>query len=172
MTSHSGESRCPGCGLVMPVGNPIPYDGYFNASDECWSLFTEVIGREFSNAALFGQVHQLTVDAYAVQHSGGRHPDKSIDIHLAGLCLVLDRGFSPTAVAPRLQKLASRVRDWPHLEPPPSDAWKQAIFDVAKAGDHIAAVREWSAGVWAGWGRERHEAIASLVDANGIAVHR
>src|SRR3954453_23307682 len=50
MSEDSSQSRCPGCGLVMPAGNPIPYDGYFNASVECWSLFTEVIGREFSNA--------------------------------------------------------------------------------------------------------------------------
>src|SRR5438270_13877471 len=88
-------SRCPGCGLRMPAGSAIRYDGYFNSSDECWSVFTEVIGREFSNAVLFGQVHHLTVEAYAVQHPGGAHPDKSIDIHLAGLYLMLERNIAP-----------------------------------------------------------------------------
>ncbi len=52
---------------------------------ECWQLYTEVLGDQFSNIVLFGQVHQLTVDAYAVQHSGGGHPDKSTAVHLSGL---------------------------------------------------------------------------------------
>ncbi|MEA2336312.1 MAG: hypothetical protein QOE82_319 [Thermoanaerobaculia bacterium] len=38
----------------MPADPRATYDGYFNCSPECWSVFTEVIGREFSNAVLFG----------------------------------------------------------------------------------------------------------------------
>ncbi len=149
----------------MPAGSAIPYDGYFNASAECWSVFAEVVGTEFSNAVLFGQVHQLTVDAYAVQHAGGRHPDKSVDIHLAGLCLVLDRGVAPTAVAPQLQALASVTADWPHLDPPAIE-WRRTIFDVAMADDHVGAVREWSADVWKAWSpqRERVEALLAALD--------
>jgi hypothetical protein len=154
----------------MPPTGVATYDGYFNTSQECWSVFTEVIGAEFSNAALFGRVHQLTVDAYAVQHAGGRHPDKSVDVHLTGLYLVLERGLPPTSVAPLLQKLASRVREWPHFEPP-SIVWSSTIFDVAMADDHVSAVREWSAGVWAGWSAHR-DAIASFIDAHGLAAHR
>ena len=78
------ESTCPGCGLRMPVSEGAAYDGYYNTSPECWSVYTEVLGAEYSNPVLFGQVHQLTVDTYAVQHPGGLHPDKSIAIHLAG----------------------------------------------------------------------------------------
>jgi hypothetical protein len=164
MTSHSAESRCPGCGLVMPAGSAIPYDGYFNASNECWSVFTEVVGREFSNAVLFGQVHHLTVEAYAVQHAGGPHPDKSIDIHLAGLYLMMERSVRPSAVAPYMQKLADRVRDWPHFDPPAPDRWEQTIFDVAIANDHVAAVSEWSAGVWEAWSAQR-QGITALLQA-------
>ena len=161
------DSRCPGCGLTMPANDRTTYDGYFNASPECWSVFTEVIGAEFSNAVLFGQVHQLTVDAYAVQHAGARHPDKSVDVHLAGLYLVLERGIPPTSVAPLLQLLATRVREWPHFDPP-SVVWPRTIFDIATADDHVAAVREWSAGVWAGWGAW-HEAVAQFAAAAGVA---
>ena len=154
----------------MPATNVATYDGYFNTSQECWSLFTEVIGAEFSNAVLFGQVHQLTVDAYAVQHAGGRHPDKSVAVHLTGLYLVIERGIPPTSVAPLLQQLATRVREWPHFAPP-SVVWPRTIFDVAMADDHANAVREWSAGVWEGWG-EWHEAVAKLLNSYGIAEHR
>ncbi len=148
----------------MPPTAAATYDGYFDTSQECWSVFTEVIGAEFSNAALFGKVHQLTVDAYAVQHVGGRHPDKSVCIHLTGLYLVLERGIPPPSVAPYLQQLASRVHDWPHFYPP-SVVWSRTIFDIATADDHAAAVREWAAGVWAGWCGS-HRAIAQLGSAH------
>ncbi|HEV7572088.1 MAG TPA: DUF5946 family protein [Thermoanaerobaculia bacterium] len=162
MTSDSTESHCPGCGLTMPAGNAIPYDGYFNASAECWSVFTEVLGREFSEGASFGQLQHLTAEAYAVQHAGGQHPDKSVGLHLAGLFLMVERGIAPASVAPYMQKLAERVRDWRHLDAPPSDGWKQTIFDVAMADDHVAAVRKWSAEVWEAWSPQRDRVTALL----------
>ena len=55
------ESTCPGCGLRMPVSDTAAYEGYYNTSPECWDVYTEVLGSDFSNAVLFGQVHQLTV---------------------------------------------------------------------------------------------------------------
>jgi hypothetical protein len=149
---------------MMPASERATYDGYFNASPECWMLFTEVIGAEFSNAVLFGQVHQLTVDAYAVQHAGGRHPDKSVAVHLAGLHLAVERGIPPTSIAPYLQQLATKVREWPHFEPP-SLRWTRTIFDVAMAEDHIAAVREWSREVWREWAHH-HALIAEFVAAH------
>jgi len=148
----------------MPPTGAATYDGYFNTSQECWSVFTEVIGAEFSKAAIFGQVHHLTVEAYAVQHAGGHHPDKSVGVHLAGLYLMMERKIPPALVAPYMQKLAARVREWPHFEPP-SIVWPRTIFDVAAADDHVAAVREWSAGVWAAWGRH-HEAVAQFVSTH------
>src|SRR5260370_6277984 len=93
------------------------YDRQFHASAECWSLFEEVLAAEFQNPILFRQVHQLTVDTYAVQHAGGRHPDKSVCVHLVGLHLVLEKDVAPAEVPPRLQRLA-RQASWPHLDPP------------------------------------------------------
>lgn len=154
----AGTRACPGCGLQMPRSGR-DYDRKFNASAECWSLFEEVIGREYENAVLFGQVHQITVDTYAVQHAGGDHPDKSVCIHLVGLCLVHERGLKPTEVPPRLQRLAARG-SWPHLEPPVART-ALTIFDVALADpplDHAARVREWSAQVWEAW--SPHHAVA------------
>ncbi len=103
------ETTCPGCGLKMPRRDTASYDGYYNTTPECWEVYTEVLSAEFSNAVLFGQVHQLTVDAYAVQHAGGPHPDKSVGVHLAGLYLVLVRGIRPMNVPRLLQDLARQV---------------------------------------------------------------
>jgi hypothetical protein len=158
------ESTCPGCGLRMPVSDRTIYEGYYNASPECWGVYTEVLGAEFGNAVLFGQVHQLTVDAYAAQHPGGIHPDKSVAVHLTGLHLVLDRGVAPTSVARQLQSLALTIREWPHFTPP-ADRGRLTVCDVALSDDadgHIKSVREWAGLVWRAWG-QHHGAVAALV---------
>src|SRR6185436_10586047 len=158
---------CPGCGIEMPRSERH-YDRKFNASAECWSLFEEVITAEFQNAVLFGQVHQLTVDAYAVQHAGGSHPDKSVCTHLVGLYLVLERGVKPVDVPPRFQRLARR-KDWPHLERP-EPAAKLTVRDVAVADSpevHASRVRAWAEAVWRSWALHHHVAreLAGTLDA-------
>lgn len=152
------RTRCPGCGLEMPKG-ASPYDGYYHASDECWSLFGEVIGVEFSNAVLFGAVHQLTVDAYAVQHAGGNHPDKSVTVHLVGLYLALEAGIPVWQVAGRLQRLAEGRRVWPTWTPP-EVRWPMNILSVALSDDlsqHRHRVLTWSAIVWESWSHHHDE---------------
>lgn len=142
---------CPGCGLEMALGERA-YDRKYHASAECWSVFEGVLAAEFENPALFGQVHQLTVDTYCVQHAGGRHPDQSVCIHLVGLYLMLERGLAPVEVPPLLQRLAGRTV-WPHLDPPAPCAGL-TVYDVATADSaqaHVARVREWAAQVWRAW---------------------
>ena len=162
MTSTGGAMQaCPGCGLEMPRSGAA-YDRKFHASAECWSLFEEVIAKEFQNAVLFAQAHQLTVDAYAAQHAGGRHPDKSVCIHLTGLHLALERGLAPLERPRRMQALAARTT-WPHFEPPTERA-SLTICDVALADgpeEHAARVREWAAQVWKIW-RPHHGAVREL----------
>lgn len=146
------------------------YDGYYHASAECWSVYTEVLGVEYSNAVLWGQVHQLTVDTYAVQHAGGPHPDKSVGIHLSGLYLVLDRGVRPPLVPPVLQRLAATIKVWPHFPPPESDR-DITIWDVAVAAspqDHADTVRKWARQVWVAW-TPYHANIAALVTRHASA---
>lgn len=153
---------CPGCGLERPPGSPS-YDGYFNTSPGCWSVFGEVLAAEFQDGVLFGRVHQLTVDAYAVQHAGGPHPDKSVCTHLVGLHLVLKQGLAPMAVAARLQRLVGGLSSWPHLTPP-SARGPLTVFDVASAKspeEHVHRVREWATQVWNAW-QPHHTAVAAL----------
>ncbi|MCM3904937.1 MAG: DUF5946 family protein [Pyrinomonadaceae bacterium] len=144
------------------------YDRKFHASAECWSVFEEVLAVEFQNAVLFGQVHQLTVDAYAVQHAGGKHPDKSVCVHLVGLYLMLEWGVAPVEVPPLLQHLASGT-SWLHLDPPEARA-SLTVYDVAVAEGaqmHALRVREWAAQVWRAWS-PHHDAAREL--ARGLIV--
>lgn len=157
----------------MPKSDTAVYHGYFNTSPECWSVFTEVLGAEFGNAVIFGQVHQLTVDSYAVQHAGGVHPDKSVAVHLTGLHLVLGRGIRPTNVPKFLQLLVADVKTWPNFSPP-SHRGRLTAFDVTctrSMEGHMNAVRAWAGQVWKAWS-EHHGAIADFVDRHlGSRVH-
>lgn len=158
----ASSSRCPGCGLELPRSD-FPYTGYFHASRECWSVYTEILAREFQDAVVFGRVHQLTVDAYAVQHAGGPQSDKSVGVHLVGLYLVLERGLTPPEVPPHLQRLVPRVSRWPHFEPP-VERGASTVRDVAAASssmEHAARARAWAEEVWRAW-RTHHASIAEL----------
>jgi len=156
---------CPGCGLVEPASGRA-YDRKFHASAECWALFDQVLAAEFQNAVLFGRAHQMTVDAYAVQHAGGPHPDKSVCVHLAGLCLVFERGVAPVEVPKFLRRIVGVTDRWPHLEPPATRQYGgRTVRDVVRAEDpdrHIATVRAWASEVWEAW-RPHHAAARSLV---------
>lgn len=162
------HSPCPGCGLVLPSGNTVAYDGYYNTSTACWSVYTEVLAAEYSDAVLFGQVHQLTVDTYAAQHAGGGHPDKSVGIHLAGLHLAFEGGVKPPDIPPLLQRLAQSIEQWPHYEPPALPDDVPTVFDVALAEDmseHIDRSKAWARRVWTAWA-PHHNAVADLVTRN------
>jgi hypothetical protein len=163
-------STCPGCGLVRPASDLV-YDRKFNASAECWALFEQAIAEEFQNPAIFGPAHQITVDAYAVQHAGGRHPDKSVCIHLVGLYWTIERALAPTDVPPRLQRLAGRATSWPHFEVPAARA-SLTVHDVVLASGapeaHVRAVRAWGRAVWDVW-EVHHEAVRRLAEPAGGA---
>ena len=151
MSTKTTTTTCPGCGLVRPRGDRA-YDRKYNASAECWAVFEQVIAAEFENAPLFAQVHQRSIDAYALQHAGGAHPDKSVCIHLVGLYLVIEKALAPMAAPPIMQRVAQR-KEWPHLEPPTERA-VLTVADVVVGGtqeEHAASVRTWSDAVWRTW---------------------
>jgi hypothetical protein len=122
----------------MPHRDAGTYHGYYNASPECWLVYTE--------------------------HAGGPHPDKSVDVHLCGLHLVLVEGMKPVAVPPMLQRIASAVDAWPHFDPPPQIGGI-TVWDVALSkamSDHIETVMRWARLVWGSWS-EHHDAVAEFV---------
>ncbi len=159
---ESRVTTCPGCGLELPATGR-EYDRKFHSSAECWAVYEEVLAREYQSPALFGQVHQLTVDAYSVQHAGGAHPDKSVSIHLVGLYLAIEKGVRQDPLHPFFRRLAKRT-SWPRLDPPAERAGL-TVRDVARADSpraHAETVREWAEEVWRIWAPHR-ETAASLV---------
>lgn len=114
----SGAGACPGCGALLPA-EAGPTHAYMRSSPACWARFGEILAREFSDPAYFA-LHQLTVDAYAVQHPGGadRRAIQSVGLHLMTLCMVLEEGADPRN-GPRLHTPPSRRRATDSCTSPP-----------------------------------------------------
>ncbi len=152
---------CGACFRRDPTAVP---HRYIPAAPECWSCFGVVLAREYENPALFGAVHQLTVDAYAAQHPLGQ-PAKSLTAHLVSLYAILERGVS----GPHTIKAFVDSRPaFPEL-PVPREFGPLTIADVAAARDaaeHGDLVRQWAAQVWTAWAPARAE-IAALLEATG-----
>ena len=148
----SAEGRCPGCGLTLPPEEG-PVHPYMTSSAACWARFGEVLAIEFSDPAWFG-VHQVTVDAYAVQHPGqpGRRSIQSVALHLMTLGMVCEREMDP-ADAPRLHKRMAHGPGFTWLEPPSMEGLL-TVVDVLGARDpqeHERRVMAWGLDVWEAW---------------------
>ncbi|MDQ2853494.1 MAG: DUF5946 family protein [Chloroflexota bacterium] len=145
---------CPGCGAIVPDVEETRRHTYVGSAPFCWLLYSEVLAREYGDYR-YSPVHQLSVDAYAVQHPGvpERRAAQSVAVHLVGLCLTLERGRG-AAELPRLrQSLASRKRVFPWLEPPPS-VGDLTIVDIHAAETpeaHQDLVATWAGSAWQAW---------------------
>ncbi len=154
---------CPGCGLVSPAHDG-PTHPYVLSSPACWATYGTVLAREYEDPE-YGRRHQVTVDAYAVQHPGvaERRSIQSVAVHLITLCLVLEDGADPQA-GPRLHKRLAGKPSFKWLEPPRPNG-TLTIADVAQAGSpkkHIEMVEAWSRNVWEAW-RSYHSTIRAWI---------
>jgi hypothetical protein len=163
---QAASTLCPGCGLRLPATG-LSWDPKLFASPECWQVYGEVAGFELAHPDLVVRFHQLAVDAYGAQHSGGDGRGIRVAYSLVGLHLALDRGWSGVAVRSAHQGMGRPQPSWPAFVRPPGSA-TQTVLDVALAGSragsiagHASAVQHWAAGVWAEWA-PRHAEVAAL----------
>jgi hypothetical protein len=127
---------------------------YIGSAPGCFLLYSEVLAREYGDFR-YAPAHQLTVDAYAVQHPGvpERRAARSVAIHLVGLCLTLERGRGPLELPRLRQALAPSQRGFPWLAPPAS-VGVRTILDVHAASspeEHRARVDRWARSAWEAW---------------------
>ena len=157
---------CFSCGAPVPdIDGPV--HRYMDSSPGCWAIFGEVLTREYSDYA-YAAHHRLTVDAYAVQHPGKPSPQTiaSVAVHLARLCLVLERGVPIDYATRVMQKLTKHKSMFFWLEPP-SHMGPLTVLDVWEAEDavsHIKAVSDWASSAWSAW-EKHHDQIRKWIDA-------
>ncbi len=163
-----GFVPCPGCGALVPDDDG-PIHAYLGASPGCWSKWGRFQARAYGVPG-FGRVQPLAVDAYAVQHPGGpdRRAVQSVWVHLASICLILERGGSPADGIRLKQRLLERPHHFERLEPPAAPSW-MTIAHVEAAPDLAleATVERWAASVWAAWAAH-HDAVRVLLDRASV----
>jgi hypothetical protein len=160
MTTSEEFVACVGCGALVPDTDGANH-AYLGCSPGCWAIFREVLAREYSDYQ-YASVHNLSVDAYAIQHPATQSPKtiQSAAVHLISLYFQLEQGY-PSARAARAKQEAIQHRDkFAWLEPPAS-LGAITVLDVHAAQDaasHIDMVSQWARGAWEAW-QEYHETV-------------
>ena len=162
-TSNIQGDRCPGCGLVAPATSG-PVHPYVASSAACWAIYGGVLAREYEDRE-YGRLHQVTVDAYAVQHPGvpERRTIQSVAIHLITLCLFFEQRLDPKA-GPALHKRLADHSSFQWLKPP-SPNGTMTIAEVARASDadeHLRLVDMWARDIWTAW-RFHHATVRTWI---------
>lgn len=154
MTESTDLRACFSCGARVPESDVAPPD-HVHSSPGCWAVYGEVLAREYENPALMAN-HQLTVDAYALQHPGDGHAERaarrSVYLHLIGLCAVLERELPPYRATRLIKKVAESGFE-PQWFEPPVELGEVTVADVHDAGpaEHLEAVERWARSVWQAW---------------------
>lgn len=154
MPTSEMYSTCPGCGLVHPAPDNTTYE-FKGASPACAMLFSEVVGREYSDYR-YSRVHNLTVDTYAVQHDHAPESPrviKSVAVHLITLYLQLEQDWTSAEAGMGKQRAAEFASEFVWLAPP-EERGQLTIAGVYRAADaeaHVDAVQRWSRSVWQSW---------------------
>lgn len=145
------QIKCPGCSLVLPKTDMIT-TLRFHASQECMVKFAELSGFTLSlNDPDF--IHQLAVDAYGAQHSGGETKNITTAFALIGLFLFFERGFTGRQVQLAHLRISKIRKDWPRFDPP-SHQYPLTVMNILDARSDktkIEILRKWAFSVWKQW---------------------
>ncbi len=132
------SETCAGCGLELrPVDTPT--HAYIGASPSCWSLYGELLAREYTDWD--PDAHRLSADTYAVQHPGGDDRRAAVG------------GISPDRVASRARAgfrerrtVTAAIEEFPRLESPRPNG-TLTVRDVLDG----TSVEDWARDVWHAW---------------------
>lgn len=146
--------RCNSCGLVTPISEIGVTHRYLQSSAGCWEKYGELLAREYENYE-YMTVHSLTVDAYALQHTGEENAQNknSIYVHLASLYCYFDLGMELSMLPKRKQEITKFKSNFEWLQCPAnlSDITVADILEVKSSDQHKARVNEWAAYVYNEW---------------------
>lgn len=112
-------------------------------------------------------IHQVVVDAYAVQHLNkkGLTPIQKI-FALYGLCQVIENGLTGYEVQQEHIRISRKkvVIDWPEL-PDFQPSFALDVGDVLSALDRVQATFDWAGDAWAAWA-PAHEIVRNFIRKN------
>jgi hypothetical protein len=154
-------TTCPGCGLDRPAQDTPPTDRY-NASAECWHLFTELTGETMARTDP-EFAHQHCVDAYGAQHAGGPTKPITTAFALIGLHLAIDEDYTGREIQQVHMELGEADREWPQFTPPeqPGEYTVQTVLEASPGPERDTRITDWAESVWAAWDHA-HERVKRL----------
>lgn len=161
--------KCFGClaEFQKTTDDPIIPHPYIGAICECWTLYGDILAKEYSDSDHF-KVHRTTVDAYAAQHIGNqedRRARQSANVHLIALYLAFARKVEAENVLEFLRKATAIKQDWPPLIQRANPRWF-TVRDVAVAenpSEHTRLVMQWGKSVWEAY-EDCHEEIIRVYE--------
>ena len=164
MVQMKNNDTCTWCGLVTEKIEG-PTHEYLAATPGCWAKFGEILAREYENFEYMA-VHNLTADAYALQHPGVEEPRtvSSANVHLVSLYAYFEKNIPVHELSQIKQKITKYKNEFVWLAPP--DFLTQIkISDVLAASnpeEYKEIIHKWAKYVFDGWG-EHHKAANKLL---------
>lgn len=156
--------KCQGCGGLFPdVAGPT--HRYMESCPGCWTVYGEVLAREYSDPAYFA-VHRLSVDTYAIQHPGkpSRQSIQSVGLHLIRLSLLLEQRLD-SRYANDAMRAATKIKHAMTWLEPPASLGTLTVAEVITAKtpeQHVSMVRNWAHSAWQAWS-PHHATVRSWI---------
>lgn len=166
------SEKCIWCGITTKTING-PTHRYLESSAGCWQKYGELLTKEYENS-LYRSIHELTVDAYALQHPGKEMSQtiNSANIHLTSLYGYFMKGVSLNKLHEIKKHATKHKRDFRWLVPPKSMI-EITVEDVLKANslqEYIESVKKWAEYIFNKW-REHHKTVEKyFYDSNGHSL--
>ena len=155
---------CPYCGLQANKTDG-PVHKYLLSTASCWAAYGELLVLEYQDLQ-YNKVHEISVDAYALQHPGEQSPQTigSAHIHLASLYAYfeLDRSLGELDLIKR--EVAKHKKDFFWLEPPKDMQQINVgnILPANNANEHCLVVEKWAQYIFEKW-KVHHAVIANML---------
>jgi Family of unknown function (DUF5946) len=157
------NDKCFACGGSF-VSVEGPTHEYMLSSPGCWNAYGGVLAREYESPMLFGAVHRLTVDAYALQHPGDasdRRARQSVWVHYAALYLSLRNNEDHSRIPSVMQKLVAGT--FPALPSVPAQFDVTLEYVLAQGEtNHVSAVKAWADCAFKAWAELEDQTVAIL----------
>jgi len=176
--------QCPGCKIILPIKENIPYEGnlarYGVTSPECLALFNELLLKEYE----YNRPILARFDAYGVQHPPYKEiqeklkvssryiaaSKQSVAIHLIALYLMLEKKL-PLSDIPIIMNriLSSGIALENEVLITPKQLGDLNIAAVTKAcnkEEHIQLAWLWNQSAWNAW-QIYHDKVAQWYEKYG-----
>jgi len=153
---------CPGCGAEFESSNTT-LEKDFNALTICRNVMYQISYFTLSLQDTYF-LHQLAVDAYAVQHASDRTKPILLTFGLVGLYLVWEKNYTGRQVQKVHMELAKTKKVWPEFAFPVSKTWL-TVQDVVSVqdGEKLEMIKTWNNSVWSIWKENAVEKVEVLL---------